>query len=55
MLIAEWMHLYCGASLQNIIIPDRTLYSVLEIFSLFRSEAWLNLFWKYINCKLFAV
>ncbi len=36
---------------------DSIIYqSVLEIFSLdIRSEAWLNLFWGYINEKLFAV
>jgi len=41
------------------VIPyaDSIIYkSVLEIFSLdIRSEAWLNLFWEYLNRKLFAV
>jgi hypothetical protein len=56
---AEWLHLvlYFSTSLQNIIIPERTHYSsVLEICIVdIRSEAWLNLFWEYINGKLFAV
>jgi hypothetical protein len=49
MLTAEWMHIVLYR------IPDRTSYSVLEIFSDIRSEAWLNLFWEYIHGKLFAV
>ena len=39
--------------LQNIIIPDGTLQ--FQYLIDIRSEAWQNLFWEYINEKLFAV
>ncbi len=50
----SWMA--SSSSLQNIIILDRTWYfffakNLVDV----RNEAWLNLFWEYINGKLFAV
>jgi len=54
---AEGLYLFCtylyrilyNITGQNII----TLF--VNISLIFGSEAWLNLFWKYINPKLFAV
>jgi hypothetical protein len=60
MMTAVGLHLVLYASLQNIIIPGRILHIILfwkylaDIKKL-RSEAWLNLFWEYVNGKLFAV
>ncbi len=55
MLTAEWLHqVLCSSteysnSRQNIIIVFwKYLVDI-------RSEAWLNLFWEYLNGKLFAV
>ncbi len=43
-------------SLQNIIIPDRTLPLLFGKYLVdIRSEAWIYLFLEYINGKLFAV
>jgi hypothetical protein len=45
-----------AAPLQNIKMPDRKsqFYSG-KILLILEGEAWLNLFWEYINGKLFAV
>jgi hypothetical protein len=49
MIIAEWLHLvlYFNSGYHN----SRHCNSVLEIFVDIRSEAWLNIFWEYINGK----
>jgi hypothetical protein len=54
MLTSEWLHLVCT------VLLSKYHNSRLNIIILFwnidiRSAAWLNLFWEYINGKLFVV
>jgi hypothetical protein len=58
-LTVEWLQLVLYSTcLQNIIIPDGTLCTYILFWknlAVIRSEASQNLFWEYINGKVFAV
>jgi hypothetical protein len=53
LLTAEWLHpvLYFSTEYYN----SRLIILIWKYLLDIRSEAWLNLFWEYINGKLFAV
>jgi hypothetical protein len=55
MVIAEWLHLklYLSTEIHNYRQNITILYRkyLVDI----RNEAWLNIFWEYINEKWFAV
>jgi hypothetical protein len=51
-LIAEWLHLACTEYRNS---RESMIIMFWKYFVDISSEAWLNLFWEYVNRKLFAV
>jgi hypothetical protein len=55
MLTAQWLHLVVYFSPEHHISRKKIIIMIWKYLFDIRSEAWLNLFWEYMNGKLFAV
>jgi hypothetical protein len=56
MLTAKWLHFKTGTSQTDYHNSRQNMVILFcKYFADIRSEAWLNLFWEYVNGNLFAV